>query len=128
MFKNKYSNLLTIILIVAIVAILGIGAFLVARWFKNQKIRRENEQVISQFTDNNGEIIDSSETEEPVGNVDENTEQVIEEITSIQSAGITKSSSSGTRKKTYYPDTNFVVIGYIEIPKTKMLSLSKHYG
>ena len=113
MVQTKYGNLLTIILIVIIVLILVIGGILISKWYKGEKIKKENEKVISQISDNN---ITDTNTLEP-GETKQEENVVVPEITDV-SGGTTKTSTKtgGTKKKVYL--NNFVVSGYIEIPKT----------
>lgn len=113
MFQSKYGNLLTIILIVVIVIILLIGGILIARWYKNEKINKENEKVISQIAEDTTQQPQQSNT---------TTEQdtTMPEITDISNQTTTDqgtTSGTGKRKKKVYLN-DFVVSGYIEIPKT----------
>ena len=108
MLQSKYGNLLTIILILVIVIILVIGGILIARWYKGEKIKKENERVISQITEDASTLPEENTSE---GNI------VMPELTDISSqTGTSSGSTGGTKKKVYL--NNFVVAGYIEIPKT----------
>ena len=103
MFKSKYSNFLTILLIVAIIVIIAIVSIVIVGIYKKQKNTMEATKAISDF-DN---------TFETGSNSGQNF--VEQEIAQSQSNG---SQSNGTRKVTYY--NNFVMLGYIEIPKIKI--------
>lgn len=110
MTQSKYGNLLTIILVVIIVLLLVIGGIFVARWYKGERIKKENERVISQISEGTDTLPQDNNTTQ-----EQNT--IMPEITDISSQTGTGSSTSGSSKKKVYLN-NFVVSGYIEIPKT----------
>lgn len=104
MFNSKYSKTLTVILIIALIAIVSLLGFLGYRIYKKVKTDREAMQAISDFdemTNENNEVVEYE------GNIIDNI---------VQSS--TTNTNSGIRtKKTY---NNFVMLGYIEIPKTNV--------
>ncbi len=102
MFKSKYSNFLTIVLIVAIVAIVVLISIFAVSAYKRYKNEKDAENAISEFQNN-------------IGQDNENTtgQDFIEQ--NVTNTTGTNSSDEGTRQVTYY--NNFVMIGYIEIPK-----------
>lgn len=104
MFKSKYSNFLTIILVVAIIAIIAITSILVVNAYKKYKNNKEASLIIGEFENNISNNIDN-ENATGEGLIEQNI---------VVSEPNTNTSSSGTRKVTYY--NNFVMIGYIEIP------------
>lgn len=107
MSANKYSNALTIILVITIIVILLGGGFLVYNYIiKPYNGDKEVAQAISEFDKMTEE---GNIEEEPQEEVDMN--KIAEKIETTQS----QSGNSGT-KKIYYKD--FVMIGYISIPKT----------
>lgn len=107
MFKSKYSNFLTIILVVAIIfaivmiSILGVSAY---KRYKNEK---DAEDAISRF-ENNIDVNTNTNTSGGTGLIEQNIV-----INNNTTGGNT--SQEGTRQVTYF--NNFVMIGYIEIPK-----------
>lgn len=115
MFKSKYSNVLTIILIALIILILVIGIILFAKWYKQERTDKMNEKVIGEFMENNK----NGQNDENEGNntTDENEIGEISDITNINT-GTDSTSNTGTTKKNKTYLNGFVVIGYIEIPKT----------
>lgn len=100
MRANKYGNFLTILLVVLIVAILiGVG-FLVYNYVIKPRLEKgEAVEAIAEFD----------------RNVEESNEEEGEQATIEEAEG---SSSSGTKKKTYYK--GFVMLGYITIPATNV--------
>lgn len=103
MTKSKYSGLLTVILVVAIISVLAIVTVLIVNAYSNYKKNREASNAISQF--------ENSLREEDNENNDEDL--VMHNIVE----GASSSGKSG-RKVKYY--NNFVMLGYIEIPKIKI--------
>ena len=108
MFKSKYSNFLTIVLIVAIIFVIALVSVLAVGAYKRYKNNKEAENAISRFENNIEQNVDISNTNT---SVEEFIEQNI--VTNNTTTGNT--SDEGKRKVTYY--NNFVMIGYIEIPK-----------
>mgnify|MGYP004641532601 FL=1 len=104
MFKSKYSNFLTIILIVAIVFVIVLVSILAVNAYKRYKNDKDAENAISRFENNIGQN----------NNTNSSGQNLIEQnVTNDTTGGDT--SGGGTRQVTYY--NNFVMIGYIEIPK-----------
>ena len=103
MFKSKYSNFLTVILVIAIIAIIVIVSVLAVNTYKKYKNNKEASEIINEFQNNIGTDDDNNQIGE--GLIEQNI---------VVSEPETNTSSSGTRKVTYY--NNFVMIGYIEIP------------
>lgn len=104
MFKSKYSNFLTIILIVAIVFVIVLVSILAVNAYKRYKNDKDAENAISRFENNIGQN----------NNTNSSGQNLIEQnVTNDTTGGDT--SGEVTRQVTYY--NNFVMIGYIEIPK-----------
>lgn len=104
MFKSKYSNFLTIILIVAIVFVIVLVSILAVNAYKRYKNDKDAENAISRFENNIGQN----------NNTNSSGQNLIEQnVTNDTTGG--DISGGGTRQVTYY--NNFVMIGYIEIPK-----------
>lgn len=103
MFKSKYSNFLTIILIVTIVIVIALVSVLAVNAYKRYKSDRDAENAIGKFENN-------------IGQDDNNTSgEGLKEQNTIDNNVTGEGSGQGTRQVTYY--NNFVMIGYIEIPK-----------
>ena len=106
MFRSKYSNFLTIILIVAIVFVVALVAVLGVSAFKRYKNDKEAENAILNFNNN---IEQNTDTNISSG------ANFIEQNIVTNTATEEPTSQENTRKVTYY--NNFVMIGYIDIPK-----------
>lgn len=109
MSTNKYGSMLTVILVIVIIAVIGGVGFLIYNYvIKPYNNGKETAQAISEFD----KLADDGEQEEESqGNVDIN--KIIQEIDASGNSG-----NSGKSKKVYYQ--NFVMIGYITIPKTNV--------
>ena len=109
MAASKYSNFLTIILIILIVAILGIGGYFVyAKVIKPYTNDSNIEKAMAQFDSNiRNEIIEEN-------NIEQSNNEI--EVTNEVLSSSSSSSSGGGNRKTYY--SGYVMLGYIEIPKT----------
>lgn len=104
MFKSRYSNFLTIVLIIAIVFVVVLVSVLAVSAYKRYKNEKDAENAISRFENN----IEQNVVENTAGQnfIEQN---VVNNNTEGNTTG------TGTRQVTYY--NNFVMIGYIEIPK-----------
>ena len=107
MFKSKYSNFLTVVLIIAIIFVIVLVSVLAVGVYKKYKNDKEAEDAISIFENN---IEQNDET-----NTNTSGEGLVEQNIVINNTTSENTSNKGTRKVTYYND--FVMIGYIEIPK-----------
>ena len=107
MFKSKYSNFLTIILIIAIIFVIALVSVLAVGAYKRYKNDQEAENAISTFQNNIGQNVIENTTSGGADLIEHNTV-----VNNTQTENLT---NEGTRKVTYY--NNFVMIGYIEIPK-----------
>lgn len=104
MFKSKYSNFLTIILIVAIVFVIVLVSILAVNAYKRYKNDKDAENAISRFENNIGQNNDTNNSGQNL---------IEQNVTNDTTGG--DASGEVTRQVTYY--NNFVMIGYIEIPK-----------
>lgn len=104
MFKSRYSNFLTIILIVAIVFVIVLVSILAVNAYKRYKNDKDAENAISRFENNIGQNNDTNNSGQNL---------IEQNVTNDTTGGDT--SGEVTRQVTYY--NNFVMIGYIEIPK-----------
>lgn len=105
MFKSKYSNFLTIVLVIAIIFVIVLISILAVNVYKRYKNDKDAENAIGRFENNIGQSDDENTSGQ--GLIEQNI------VTNGTTGGNT--SGEGTRKVTYY--NNFVMIGYIEIPK-----------
>lgn len=117
MFKNKYSNFLTIALIVLIVVILIITTVVIIKTIQSNQDEKEKRKVFAELQegdeDNNEEnnTDDNSTIEDFI-----NGAPVNNETDNNQNGG---TSGGTTRRKTvFYKE--YPVVGYIKIPKTKV--------
>ena len=108
--KRGYSNALTVILIMIIVAVIGLLAYLGFDYYSKYRTNKDGEAFVDSLTD--GVSVDAPEGDTT------NTSSEIENITTssnnIDSTGISGGSSSNKRP-TY---KGFYTLGSIEIPKT----------
>lgn len=102
MFRRRYNNVLTIILVVAIAAILIGLTFLGINLYKKHKIDADASNAIIEFEPNTGI---ANVTTQP-----DDTE-IVELEDEIKSP---TENEDALRKVTYYK--NFIMLGYIEIP------------
>lgn len=118
MFDRKYGKVLTVLLIIAIIAIIGLVIFFVHEKIEKDKTDKETSAAIEEFDRDHG--IGNKET--PAPEESPNPEEPEEETPIIipptgDGSGSSGSSSSGSSDgKSYYK--GFVMIGYIDIPKT----------
>lgn len=105
MFKSKYSNFLTIVLIIAIVFVVALVSVLAVSAYKRYKSDKDAQNAISKF-ENDIEQNTSTNT---------SGEGLVEQNIVKPDSSDKTTSEEGTRPVTYY--NNFVMIGYIEIPK-----------
>jgi len=104
MFEAKYSKFLTVLLIIIIVAVIGLGTFLGINYYKKYSTDKDSEQFVSTFTENIGET-DQNSAEEGQGEAG----SIAENITQAEVG-------QSTGKMKQYKGFN--VLGTIEIPKT----------
>ena len=104
MFEAKYSKFLTVLLIIIIVAVIGLGTFLGINYYKKYSTDKDSEQFVSTFTENIGETDQNpnEETQGEAGSISENITQA--EV------------GQSTGKMKQYKGFN--TLGTIEIPKT----------
>ena len=96
---NKYGNFLTILLVILIVTILGIGGFLLYKFVIKPRI-------------------DDDRAIEAIAEFDKNIEENEQEEGNNDKIETTEGTSSGGKNKVYYQ--GFVMLGYITIPKTNV--------
>ena len=117
---NKYGKLLTIILIVLVVAILIGGGLLVYNYIiKPNRDREAKLEAIEEFNrsiEETGEIEKKQKEEEPEEEPEDNKENKPSSQEDEILGNI--SGNSNNKKKNYYK--NFVMLGYISIPKTNV--------
>lgn len=110
MSANKYGSTLTVILIIAIVVVIGGGGFLFYNYIiKPYNNDKETAQAISEFDKT------TDENEDQGDQADVDMDKIMNEL---QQPSGNQSGNSG-RKKVYYKD-EFVMLGYITIPKTNV--------
>jgi len=117
MFRNKYSGFLTVMLVIAIIAIVIICTIAGTKIYKNYKTEKESRQAIAEFLTN----MDTSKE----NNVNTNSipsENIVVSNTIITGENVVVEQEQTTetpkRKVKFYNE--FVMIGYIEIPKTNI--------
>lgn len=115
---KKYRKLLTIILIIGIIAILGLVGYFGYDMYKKYNLEKGSEDAIAEFENliSEGNVVEISKEKPENEFITNNT---IEEQQQEQQPTPTQTPTY-TTKKTTYSYKNFVMIGYIEIPKTKV--------
>ena len=130
MGNTKYSTLLTVLLVIAILAIIGllifVGVDVYRKYYFKKDAIQAAEQFNNQFTNNidsNNTIIDEMTIVQPpieneIAANEVATDEVVDPFANLISED-TNSSSSGTRtnKQTY---KGYVVEGTIQIPRTNL--------
>lgn len=122
MFNNKYSKVLTAILIIVIIAVIALLAFLGYDVFTKYKLEGESQEAVGRFEEEINKITQNN-IEEPTTNIVENVinpDVDINEILNTDTStnnNISGGSSSGGSTVKY---KGYDVIGRIEIPKTNV--------
>lgn len=108
--EKKYNNILTIILVIAVIAIVVLSAMWIYDVYTKNKIEKDALAAIEEF--NNQIVI--QENNNVVENEIQEPEQVPEEPENTNNNTSNSSGSSGQKYK------DFTILGQIEIPKTKV--------
>lgn len=110
MFNSKYSNVLTIVLVIVIIAIVGLVIFLGYDMYRKYYIDKEAEDFLSQYEEQTTNTISEN-------TIATNTEPVIiDTVNQIETTTGGSSTGSSNNNTTTYK--GFKVLGTIEIPKT----------
>lgn len=120
MFNSKYSNILTMCLVVLIVAILGIVGYFTYSFFMAKSIDSNASSVIDEFKKSRtaikrdtSNLSDSTEGDKEYQNVDLN------ELMNAMSGDTSQASEQKTAEEKKVMMEDYEVMGYIKIPKTK---------
>lgn len=115
MRKSKYSNILTIILSVVLIAILGIIIYLGMRWYNESKTTKTSKELIN-FIDGDENVVDTNT------DVDSEKPEIsnITNITDITPIDVPTVKPYRPKKKKNISKDGFVVVGKINIPKTNI--------
>lgn len=116
MFNSKYSNVLTIVLVIVIIAILGLITFLGYDIYRKYYIDKDAEDFMERYEDQFKNSIISNDNNNTNNNDITNT--IIDpgnDTSNIISGGSSGGGSTSNNKHTY---KGFEVLGTIEIPKT----------
>ena len=113
MFNGKYSKALTVILIIAIVAIIGLLIYVAVDWYKAYTTDADTEGGLEQFEGYINNVVNPSENNE------ENNTTIIEPEIDENSVpqNTVETPSTETNKPTY---KGFNMVGKIEIPKINL--------
>ncbi len=124
MFDSKYGKVLTVLLIVLIIAIVGLLCFFGYEKLKKSKNDKEAIAAIEEFNRDHDINPDATATP-PVEETPSDDDGDVTEITPTTPSDSGNSGNSGSNSsasnsdgKTYYK--GFVMVGYIEIPKTNV--------
>lgn len=113
---SKYGNILTVILVILIISILGLGTFLVYNYvIKPNTESKKTIQAITEFDKNIEQNVENDSKEEEEKE-EINNEYEVAPIEPIETTPTNPSSYQ--KKKTYYE--GFVMVGYITIEKTNV--------
>lgn len=113
-FNNKYSKLLTVVLVVIIIAIVGLLVFLGYDVYKKYLIESDSEDAVSRFEDELNKI---SNTESNTDVSNDVVNAISPDLNSLIEDNTTENTTSGGSTVTY---KGYEVIGIIEIPKTNI--------
>ena len=124
MFESKYSNFLTVLLVIVIIAIIGCLAFGGYKVYEQFSSTKEATDYVNKFQENtaNNQISNNTNTNtninvslENINNTTTNNDTILNQIenTPVGNTG----TSSGGNTQTY---KGFTVIGTIEIPKINL--------
>lgn len=117
MFDRKYGKVLTVLLVIAIIAVIGIVILFVHKKIEKDKADKETSSAIEEFDRNHGIGNKETPTPEETPSTDDPGETPIIIPPTGDGSGNSGSSSSGNSDgKSYYK--GFVMVGYIDIPKT----------
>ena len=120
MFENKYSNFLTVLLVIIIIAIIGCIAFGGYKVYQQINSTKDANNFVNEFIENADTNVTTNITIEQdkvvEGNVDTENEN------NNTSSGIASTPQGNTSSSTVKEPTykGFTVIGTIEIPKIKI--------
>ena len=118
MFENKYSNFLTVLLVIIIIAIIGCIAFGGYKVYQQINSTKEANDFVNEFIENADTNVSTNITIEQ----DKNKVEVEQENTETENNTIASTpqgnTTSSTVKEPIYK--GFTVIGTIEIPKIKI--------
>lgn len=118
MFENKYSNFLTILLVIIIIAIIGCIAFGGYKVYQQINSTKDANNFVNEFIENADTNVTTNITiEQDKIEVGQNTNTENNTSNEIASTPQGNTSSSTVKEPTY---KGFTVIGTIEIPKIKI--------
>lgn len=126
MFDKKYGNLLTIILIIVIIAVIALLGFLGYDIYRKYYIDKEAEEGIEGF--NNSRNTVNENTNNNVANnvtnnnIDNNVNvnDILNSLDNTLPGGSTNNNPNSSSSSNTYKYKEYEMIGYIEIPKTKI--------
>ena len=120
MFDSKYGDILTVVLVVVIIAIIGLLGFWAYDVYSSNNTKNEQARAIDEFNNlianntSNENKIEENTVENQVERPDENVVKPdVETVIGNETQTIT--GNNGKAKKLY---GDFVMVGYIQIPKT----------
>lgn len=116
MFNNKYSKLLTGILIAVIIVVVGLLIFFGYDVYRKYYIQKESDDVVSEFEGQVNNMIDSQANK--IGNEIANDIEPNIDLNTLNPGNTTDGSSSSSGTGVKYK--GYDVIGTIEIPKTNI--------
>lgn len=118
MFNSKYNKSLTILLVVAIIAILGILIYIGIDWYKAYTTGSDIKDGSDQFDG----YINNTIANRPTNNEENNTVEIVEpDINVNNTVANTNNGGSGGGATSSRPKyKGFYMVGKIEIPKTKV--------
>lgn len=119
MHNNKYKKVLTVVLIIAIIAIISLIAFLIYEQIEKDKTEKDALAAIEEFDRVHGVGTEATKAPEEIPSLEEpgGTPTVVPPTGGGSGSGSSGGSSSTISDgKSYYK--GFVMIGYVDIPKT----------
>ena len=108
--EKRFNNILTVILVIAIIATVILAGFWIYDTYSKNKVDKDAEEAIEQFNNQIKQNQETNTVEEPEEEPNDNT---------VQEPAETKPSTNNNSGN-YNKYKNFTILGQIEIPKTKV--------
>lgn len=108
--EKKFNNILTVILVIAIIATVILAGFWIYDTYSKNKVDKDAEEAIEQFNNQIKQNQETNTVEEPEEEPNDNT---------VQEPAETKPGTNNNSGN-YNKYKNFTILGQIEIPKTKV--------
>lgn len=126
MLNSKYSKVLSVVLVIAILIIIGFLVFIGIDWYRASISESENKNILEQFNDyveNEQKGNDSENLENVINNEETNTgiiDPVVDPSSNVEEPSGGDDNNSGSNSNSGLTVKGMKVAGTIEIPKTNV--------